>query len=390
MLRIKSSSRRSHGRTDRRRFELNCERLEERKVMSSGTSYPVIGTIAGQITDASAPFSFGVAKVTVQLINSHNKVVATTRTNSEGLYAFPIRFLDQYTVREVVPKGFFQVTPTFYSAGAPSGGYAPGAGNNSWNYGTNTNPANGPVGPAAWSAVAPAAGLPEQSPVNLNVKPIDLRSVLQVNYAPATPTQIINNSHQIQTQFSTAAPTDTITLNGTVYRLSQFHYHDPAENLVNGKAYAMEEHFVNVSASGAETVVGVFLKVGAYNPSLQPLLTTALTSLTKANSTTTGTYPIDFSALLPTSTKGWFYEGSLTTPPLSQPVNWLVYATPITLSRQQLAEYQFVATAGGFLPNARPVQPLTGRILNEIDNYVPFAAGTTYAAANFTLFPKHP
>jgi carbonic anhydrase len=356
--------------------------------MSSGAVPSVIGTIAGQVFSGSPqvlPNTVTVPNIKIELINSHNKIIATTKTNSDGLYAFKIRFLDQYTVREVLPKGFVQTSPTFLANSPPSGAFVPGAGNNSFNYGTNTNPAAGPVGPSAWSTIAPAAGLPNESPVNLTGKTVDLSKILQVNYTPAVPTHIIDNSHQIQTQFSTASTADTITLNGVVYRLSQFHYHDPAENLVNGKAATMEEHFVNVDAAGAETVITVFLKVGAFNPSLQPLLNTALNSLTKPNSTTPGTFAVDFSTLLPKNTQGWFYEGSLTTPPVSQPINWLVYATPITLNAQQLAQYQFVATSGGFLPNARPVQPTDGRILNEIDNYIPFPVGTTFAAANFTI-----
>jgi carbonic anhydrase len=84
---------------------------------------------------------------------------------------------------------------------------------------------------------------------------------------------------------------------------------------------------------------------------------------------------------------GWYFQGSLTTPPLSRPVYWFVLKTPITLDAGQLAEYQTVATDGGFLPNARPIQPQDGRRLNEIDNDVSFQNGPV-ANVNFMIAPR--
>ena len=148
----------------------------------------------------------------------------------------------------------------------------------------------------------------------------------------------------------------------------------------------MEEHFVNLSASGGTTVVAVYLKVGAHNSALDAVLNAASIGLTSPNTSTTIPTAINFAGLLPTNTQGWFYQGSLTTPPLSQPVNWFVYATPITLDRTQLVQYEHVAAGSGFLPNARPLQPTDGRVLNEVDANVNFTT-QTFVAANFGLVP---
>jgi hypothetical protein len=97
--------------------------------------------------------------------------------------------------------------------------------------------------------------------------------------------------------------------------------------------------------------------------------------------------PLDGGAgLLPTSMMGWYFEGSLTTPPLSQVVNWLVFATPITMDATQLAEYQQVADDDGFVPNARPSQAIDGRQLNEIDFDVNFQV-TSITALTFVDGP---
>jgi carbonic anhydrase len=65
-------------------------------------------------------------------------------------------------------------------------------------------------------------------------------------------------------------------------------------------------------------------------------------------------------------------SGSLTVPPLSQPLNWLVLSNPVTLNFEQLAQYEAIASASGFLPNARPVQPLDGRQVSQFNFDVNF------------------
>lgn len=150
----------------------------------------------------------------------------------------------------------------------------------------------------------------------------------------------------------------------------------------------MEEHLVNTSASGAKAVIAVLLKVGAHNNALDPILNAALAHLETDNSSTTISSSINFAGLMPTNLKGWYFEGSLTTPLLSQPVYWFVLKTPITLDANQLAEYKTVATDGGFLPNARPVQPQDGRQFYEIDNDVNFQ-NNSVMNVNFVIAPRH-
>ena len=82
--------------------------------------------------------------------------------------------------------------------------------------------------------------------------------------------------------------------------------------------------------------------------------------------------------------QGWFFQGSLTTPPLSQPINFVVFSTPIPLSYSQLTQYEAVAKASGFLPNTRPTQPLDGRQVNEFNYDVNFQ-NQSVGALNFTL-----
>ncbi len=141
---------------------------------------------------------------------------------------------------------------------------------------------------------------------------------------------------------------------------------------------------MNVSAAGAVTVLAVFLQPGAYNAALQPVLDAVSAGAASPGRSTTAPTPIHLAGLLPSSMQGWFYQGSLTVPPLSQPINWFVFSTPITLSYAQLRQYEQVARASGFLPNARPTQALDGRRINEF-NYDVNVQNQTVAGLNFTL-----
>jgi carbonic anhydrase len=360
-----------------------CELLESRTVAASSAGLAPLGQIAGQIINESS--GVGINHVQVQLINSQGRIAQRTFTNAQGLYAFPIRNAGAYTIHEVSPRGFTQVSPTFANT-PPTGTYVAGAGNASWNYSSpNTNPVNGQVGPNGWANIAPAGFEPFESPIKLTGPTVNLDRVVQVNYnTPAVPSQAVNTSHQIQVQY--AANSGNFVLAGGIrYDLAEFHYHAPAETTVNGKAYTMEEHFVNMSASGGVTVISVFLKLGArHNSALDPVFNAASVALGSPNTSTIIPTPVNLQGLLPTNHQGWFYQGSLTTPPLSQPLNWFVYATPITLDRLQLNQYVQVATSSGFYPNARPVQPIDGRTLNRVDAHISFT-NQTFVAANFGL-----
>lgn len=305
-------------------------------------------SISGQVTVDTT--GIGIPNVTVELIDAAGTIVQTTLTSGAGKYQFSDLAPGPYVVHAVAPTGFVQTAPTF----------------------TTTAP-------------VPGYGAPFQSPINLTGPTTDLSQYLQINYVPTLAPSLIETDHDLQVDPNPSAD-DSISLNGSQFVLKQFHFHYMSENTVNGQPYTMEEHFVNVNAAGAITVVAVFLQLGADNPGLDPILSTASANLTFGVSESALAAPIDLADLLPTSMQGWYYQGSLTTFPYSTPVNWFVLSTPITLSSSQLAEYQAVASGFGFLPNARSTQPLDGRQLNQIDNDVNLK-GHMSALANFAFHP---
>lgn len=373
---------------------LAFEPLESRTVLSTVHAVPTfipVGTVSGQVSDINT--SLGVPGVRLQLVNSVGHVDATVRSDTHGDYTLPVPQSGLYVVREVTPRGYTQVLPTFAN-GKPQGSFAGSYGNSSWNYSSsNTDPKKGPVGPAGWVNILNPGVDGFESPINIATPAINLSSELTINYNPTVPSQSVNNGHQIQVKFNKSADA-TATVGGTTYYLNQFHFHGFAETTLHGRHNPLELHYVMTDAAGAETVVAVFLKLGKFNPALQPVLATATQFLNYPNSSVNApTTPIDFSGLLPhnrdgsVALQGWFYTGSLTTPPLSQPVNWFVLQKPIELSTDQLRQYDEVAAGSGFFPNDRPTQPLDGRKLNEISYNVSFGT-TPIENLNFVLTPK--
>jgi len=342
---------------------------------------PAIGTISGTITNTNT--GRPLKGVRVQLINSNGLVAGRTPTGPRGRYQFKINGNGAYVVREVTPPRWVQTSPTFVYT-APTGMYAPGASSASWSYNTgNSDPSMPPVGIYAWNTIAPAGDLPFESPINITVPPINLSPYLSVSFRPTVANVIIKNGHEVQVKLS-PSPSNSIKLGGTLFQLDQLHFHDPSENQVDGKGYSMEEHLVTVSTTGAVTVLAVFLKLGFYNAALQPILDAATASLTTPASPTTISTSVNIAGLLPSSMQGWFYAGSFTSPPLKQSVNWIVFSTPITLNYSQLQQYEAVAKTGGFLPNARPIQPLDGRQVHQFNYDVNFQ-NQSVGSLNFTL-----
>ena len=163
---------------------------------------------------------------------------------------------------------------------------------------------------------------------------------------------IVNNGHTIQ---AVAAAGNTSTLDGQVFTLAQMHFHAPSEHAINGKKSAIEAHFVHKNSAGKLAVVGVMIDEGssdnaAWEPFVQSLTTVKGTD---------GTATLDWGQLLPTSTLTYQYTGSLTTPPCSEGVHWVLMQTPVQLSARQIAA--FTAAYNG---NDRPIQPVGNR---EVD-----------------------
>jgi len=161
---------------------------------------------------------------------------------------------------------------------------------------------------------------------------------------------VVNNGHTIQVNYNEGS---SIKVDGMTFELKQFHFHGPSEHTINGQYFELEMHLVHQSADGSLAVVGVLIREGAENPAFAPFSDHLPT---KSGEEYSSQDTINADDLLPASRLSYRYSGSLTTPPCSEGVKWLVLTTPIEMSGTQIASFKDIIQN-----NNRPVQPHNGR-----------------------------
>jgi carbonic anhydrase len=228
---------------------------------------------------------------------------------------------------------------------APKGFAAEGA---HWSY-------EGANGPGHWGDIDAASKV---CSAGSQQSPIDIAGAIKAQLPPLQiawskkPDTIVNNGHTIQLNFARG---NTLKVGSDSYELVQFHFHHPSEHTIAGKSSPMEAHFVHRDATGALAVVGVMMTAGKANPTFGKIIATMPP---KEGEPVKADAAIEPAKLLPAHLPYYRYAGSLTTPPCSEVVNWLLVREPI-----QVAKADIDAFAKLFPMNARPVQKDNRRFL---------------------------
>lgn len=190
--------------------------------------------------------------------------------------------------------------------------------------------------------------------------PIDIRDGIRVelepivfDYKPAR-FNVLDNGHTVQVNLGGG---NHITVMGKMYELLQFHFHRPSEERINGRASDMVAHLVHKDVDGKLAVVAVLLNGGNPNRLVQTIWNNL--PLEK-NDPVIPAGLIDMGQLLPERREYYTYMGSLTTPPCSEGVLWMVMKQPVQLSADQIAIF-----ARLYPMNARPIQAGSGRLIKE-------------------------
>ncbi|WP_343597818.1 carbonic anhydrase family protein [Acinetobacter sp.] len=216
------------------------------------------------------------------------------------------------------------------------------------------------LAPEHWADLAPQYQLcrtgKNQAPINIQKSYRSIESQpLQITY-PSPLKSVIFDGHTLQAD--SKSPNNTLHLDQQTFVLQQLHLHTPSENKISGKSYPLELHLVHQNPQGELAVVAVMMKLGAANPALTEMLSP--THFPK-NQTQPLKSALHLNSLLPKQRYYYRFSGSLTTPPCSEGVTWLVLKQPLTLSPQQLKKIQTLLQHA----NNRPVQPLHGRTILE-------------------------
>lgn len=213
---------------------------------------------------------------------------------------------------------------------------------------------SGESGPDNWAKLSPdsiacAAGK-NQSPINLTgfikaaLKPIVF------NYK-SNSAEILNNGHTVQVN---ALPGSSISVDGIQFELKQFHFHAPSENLINKKSFPMEAHLVHADKDGNLAVVAVMVTEGKANKALEKEWAQMPKKEGEKLTLSSDISPLE---ILPSNRDYYRFNGSLTTPPCSEGVRWLVMKHPISASKAQIEQFVQVMHH----PNNRPVQAVNAR-----------------------------
>jgi carbonic anhydrase len=215
----------------------------------------------------------------------------------------------------------------------------------------------GMAGPESWGKLQAEFS---KCSVGTRQSPIDIRDGVKVQLDPVqfdykpSGFRVLDNGHTVQVN---VAPGNSIEVLGRRYDLLQFHFHRPSEERINGRQFDMVAHLVHKDVDGRLAVVAVLLDRGSAQPIVQTVWNNL--PLEKGEEVAAKT-ALDLNALLPADKSYYTYMGSLTTPPCSEGVLWMVMKNPVPISAEQVGIF-----ARLYPMNARPIQQVSGRLIKE-------------------------
>jgi carbonic anhydrase len=215
----------------------------------------------------------------------------------------------------------------------------------------------GTGGPETWGQMKPEFA---KCSSGSRQSPIDIRDGIKVDLDPvrfdykASAFRVIDNGHTVQVN---VGPGNSIEVMGRRYDLVQFHFHRPSEERINGKQFDMVAHLVHKDIDGRLAVVAVLLDRGSAQPIIQSVWNNL--PLEKGDEVAARS-TLNLNELLPAERSYFTYMGSLTTPPCSEGVLWMVLKNPVPISAEQVGIF-----ARLYPMNARPIQSAAGRLIKE-------------------------
>jgi carbonic anhydrase len=279
--------------------------------------------LAAKLNGGKAPDAHGdaVVRVTTQ---SDGELRLTTQADPEHKAAAPA-------------KPVAKATPVVHAGGH-------------WSY-------EGEAGPQSWGQLKPEF---VKCSTGTRQSPIDIRDGIRVDLDPVqfdykpSAFRVVDNGHTVQVN---VAPGNSIEVMGRRFELVQFHFHRPSEERIDGKQFDMVAHLVHKDVGGRLAVVAVLLERGAAHPLVQLVWNNL--PLEKGDEVSARA-TLDLQQLLPKDPRYYTYMGSLTTPPCSEGVLWMVMQQPVQISADQIGVF-----ARLYPMNARPVQQASGRLIKQ-------------------------
>ena len=217
---------------------------------------------------------------------------------------------------------------------------------------------SGDIAPEHWGSLDPAYTL---CTAGVNQSPIDLTDCIKAELEPikfnysGLVTEIVHNGRTIQAKYTAGS---TINVNGHTFTLKQFYFRSPSEHLVNGEQFPMEGHFVHADPDGNLAVIAVLYSLGEENAELEKIWRQMPVEAGRGAGMAS---QVRADHLMPENKEYYRFNGSLTIPPCTEGVLWLVMKNPVQVSEAQVKQLADALQH----PNNRPVQPVNARPILE-------------------------
>jgi len=238
---------------------------------------------------------------------------------------------------------------------------------------------------AGWGVCSSICNDMQQSPIDLPIKYLPEQSEAPAidfrKYRYSQPATLIKTDHNINFMFNgSKVPSISGGYFMEKFKFEQLHFHwgetnaDGSEHLVNGQAYPGEVHFVHWNTKYASfgeaasmpdglVVLGFFLKISDESTKGMKTIARGLKKMKAEKLQTLDIEEVSLADILgfeprKVADRYAYYEGSLTTPPCYESVQWHVFQRMIKVTRSMMRAFR---AFNKFTPNFRPVQPLYDR-----------------------------
>ncbi|WP_051901497.1 carbonic anhydrase [Methylotenera sp. L2L1] len=215
---------------------------------------------------------------------------------------------------------------------------------------------DGKEGPSHWGKLSSEYSMCDagksQSPIDIeesldaNLKPLKLLQKFPVK-------EVLKTNHSIQLNFKDG---NIVAIDNMTFKLKQINFHTPSEHSIKGKSFPLEAQFLHTDTKGSTAIVAVLFREGKPNPALEKILKQLPTESEKP---ATLKSRVLASEMMPSNQDYYRFSGSLTTPPCTEGIRWILIKTPITASKAQIEALAEVVTS----QNNRPIQALNGRLI---------------------------
>ena len=216
---------------------------------------------------------------------------------------------------------------------------------------------DGPGAPGHWASLSEEYGTcadgQRQSPIDIAGYERGEAAPISFSYS-GDATAVRNDGRFVHVDYG---PDNTLSVGQRIYALKSAHFHSPSEHLIDGASFAAELHLVHADADGNLAVVGLLFRLGAPSPVAQEILDTA----PAVGDTVVEGFTLNARGYVPGESGYYRYDGSKTTPPCDEPVDWYVMRQPEVVSQEQVDS--LLMLSGG--SNSRPVQPVGDRVITN-------------------------